>query len=63
MLSDIDMEPLSITTSIISIAAVAVSTARAFKELRDLCKTFPGRLHALSNEVSDIEPALQQPLK
>ena len=54
------MDPLSITTSIISIAAVAASTAQAFKELRELCKTLPGRLHALSNEVSDIELVLHQ---
>ena len=54
------MDPLSLTTSIISIAAVAASTAHAFKELRELCKTLPGRLHALSNEVSDIELVLHQ---
>jgi ankyrin repeat protein len=49
------MDPLSITAAIVGIGAVATSTSRAFKELRDLCKTLPGRLHALSNEVSDIQ--------
>lgn len=54
------MDPLSIVTGIIGIGAVAASTGRAFKELRGLCKTLPGRLHALSNEVSDIELVLYQ---
>ena len=54
------MDPLSITASIIGIVAAAASTARAFEELRLLCKTLPGRLHALSNEVSDLELVLRQ---
>lgn len=55
-----NMDPLSITAGIVSVGTVAASTARAFKELRELCKTLPGRLHALSNEVSDIELVLYQ---
>ena len=54
------MDPLSITASVIGIVAAAASTGRAFEELRRLCKTLPGRLHALSNEVSDIELVLRQ---
>ena len=54
------MDPLSITASVIGIIATAASTGRAFEELRRLCKTLPGRLHALSNEVSDIELVLRQ---
>ncbi|MCJ1456869.1 hypothetical protein MMC28_007235 [Mycoblastus sanguinarius] len=54
------MDPLSITAAIVGMGAVAASTSRAFKELRELCKTLPGRLHALSNEVSDIELVLYQ---
>lgn len=54
------MDPLSITASVIGIVAAAASTGRAFEELRRLCKTLPGRLHALSNEVSDIELVLHQ---
>lgn len=54
------MDPLSFTASIIAIVAAAASTGRAFEELRQLCKTLPGRLHALSNEVSDIELVLHQ---
>ena len=54
------MDPLSITAAIVGIGAVATSTSRAFKDLRNLCKTLPGRLHALSNEVSDLELVLFQ---
>ena len=54
------MDPLSIAAAVIGISAIAASTARAFKELRKLCTTLPGRLHALSNEVSDIELVLYQ---
>ena len=54
------MDPLSITASIVGIVAAAASTGRAFEELRRLCKALPGRLHALSNEVSDIELVLHQ---
>ena len=55
-----NLDPLSITTAILGIGTVAASTSRAFQELRELCKTLPGRLHALSNEVSDIELVLYQ---
>ena len=56
------MDPLSITASVIGIVAAvaAASTSRAFEELRRLCKTLPGRLHALTNEVSDIELVLHR---
>lgn len=54
------MDPISVTASILGIVAAAASTARAFEDLRRLCKTLPGRLHALSNEVSDIELVLHQ---
>ncbi|KAI9843806.1 MAG: hypothetical protein M1837_006066 [Sclerophora amabilis] len=54
------MDPFSITASIITVATLAASTGRAFGDLRDLCKTLPGRLHALSNEVADIELVLHQ---
>ena len=54
------MDPLSITASVLAILSAATSTARAFEDLRRLCKTLPGRLHALSNEVSDIELVLHQ---
>lgn len=54
------MDPLSIATGIITLATLAASTGAAFKELRGLCRDLPGRLHALSNEVADIELVLHQ---
>ncbi|KAI4254937.1 MAG: hypothetical protein L6R42_006985 [Xanthoria sp. 1 TBL-2021] len=57
------MDPLSIAASAITVAALAESTCRAFVELRELCKTLPGRLHALSNEVTDINVVLIQVAK
>ncbi|KAI4157520.1 MAG: hypothetical protein LQ342_008229 [Letrouitia transgressa] len=54
------MDPLSITAAVVGIGTAAASTANAFKDLRRLCNALPGRLHALSNEVSDIELVLQQ---
>jgi len=54
------MDPLSIAASAITVAALAASTCRAFSDLRSLCKSLPGRLHALNNEVVDIEAVLIQ---
>ena len=54
------MDPLSISASAITIAALATSICHTFVELRALCKTLPGRLHALSNEVTDINVVLIQ---
>lgn len=54
------MDPLSIAASAITVAALAASTCRAFAHLRSLCKSWPGRLHALDNEVADIELVLVQ---
>ena len=54
------MDPLSITAAIVGIGAVATQTGNAFKNLRSLCKTLPGRLHALSNEVADLELILSE---
>lgn len=54
------MDPLSLAASIIAVAGLAAKTARVFNDLRITCKTLPGRLHALSNEVSDFEMVLRQ---
>ena len=54
------MDPLSITAATAGIGTAAASTGRAFVKLRELCKTLPGRLHTLSNEVSDPELVLYQ---
>ncbi|KAF7939982.1 uncharacterized protein EAE98_000109 [Botrytis deweyae] len=54
------MDPLSVTASVIAVAALAGQIGSALSELRALCKQLPGRLHALSNEISDIEVVLYQ---
>ena len=54
------MDPLSIAASAVTVAALAASTCRAFSELRSLCRSLPGRLHALNNEVADTEIVLAQ---
>ena len=57
------MDPLSITASVVAVATLAAQIAGALAELRALCKQLPGRVHALSNEVSDIEVVLLQVAK
>jgi hypothetical protein len=54
------MDPLSITASVITVATLASQIGSAFAELRALCKEMPGRIHALNNEVADIEVVLYQ---
>ena len=54
------MDPLSIVASVTAVASLATETARVFRDLRVTCSTLPGRLHALSNEVSDLELVLRQ---
>jgi hypothetical protein len=54
------MEPLSIAASAITVASLAASICCAFADLRSLCKSLPGRLHALNNEVADLEVVLIQ---
>ncbi|DAA74392.1 TPA_exp: Ankyrin repeat protein [Trichophyton benhamiae CBS 112371] len=52
------MDPLSVTASIIAVGTVAGKICSAFTELRSLCRSLPGRLHALNNEVADLEIVL-----
>jgi hypothetical protein len=54
------MDPLSITASVIAVATFAAQICSAFQDLRNLCKSLPGRLHALNNEVADLELVLFQ---
>ena len=54
------MEPLSVAASVIAVATVAAHIGKAFADLRRHCSELPGRLHALSNEVTDIEFVLHQ---
>jgi hypothetical protein len=57
------MDPLSIITGALAVAQLAAATCDAFSTLRSICKTLPGRLHALNNEVVDIELVLNQVAK
>lgn len=54
------MDPLSVAASAIAVATLAAQTCSALADLRSLCKTLPGRLHALNNEVADLELVLFQ---
>ena len=54
------MDPLSIAASAITVAALAASACHTFSELRSLCRSLPGRLHALNNEVADTEIVLAE---
>lgn len=54
------MDPLSVTTGILAITGLAASTCAGIAELRALCKSLPGRLHAVNNEVADLELVLSQ---
>ena len=44
----------------LAIATVAAQVGAAFAELRKDCTELPGRLHALKNEVADVEFVLHQ---
>ena len=57
------MDPLSLTASVIAVATLASQIAGAVADLRNLCKHLPGRLHALGNEVSDMELVLREVAK
>lgn len=54
------MDPLSITAGIIAVATLAGQSCRGFADLRKICKRLPGRVHAVNNEVSDLELVLLQ---
>ena len=52
------MDPLLVTTSAIAVATIAGQIRTAFADLRSLCRILPGRVHALNNEVADLEIVL-----
>ncbi|RHZ48189.1 ankyrin repeat domain-containing protein [Aspergillus thermomutatus] len=56
----IAMDPLSISASIIAIATLAGQTCSVLSDLRALCQSLPGRLHAVNNEVADLNLVLLQ---
>ncbi|KGO77701.1 hypothetical protein PITC_010650 [Penicillium italicum] len=54
------MDPLSVSASAIAIATLAAQTCTALSDLRSLCQSLPGRLHAVNNEVADLDLVLFQ---
>lgn len=54
------MDPLSLAASVITVASLAASTCSAISRLRSLAKGLPGRLHAVGNEVADLELVLTE---
>lgn len=54
------MDPLSIRAGVLAIATLAAQTCSAFSDLRSLCENLPGRLHAVNNEVADLNYVLFQ---
>ena len=51
-------EPLSLVASIIAVATVAAQITSTLSKLRVICE-LPGRLHALSNELTDLQVVLR----
>ena len=58
LVSALIMDPLSVAASAITVATLAGRICTAFADLRSLCRSLPGRLHALNNEVADLEIVL-----
>ena len=54
------MDPLSIAASVVTVATLAASTCRTFSELRSFCRSLPGHLDELNNEVADTKFGLTQ---
>ncbi|EEP77276.1 predicted protein [Uncinocarpus reesii 1704] len=54
------MDPLSIAASIGGLTTLVLQISSSLSRLRSLCKSLPGRLHAVNNEVSDLEVVLHQ---
>lgn len=52
------MDPLSFTASIIAVTTLTTQCLKAFSALRETCRSLPGRLHALDNEVTDTHAVL-----
>ena len=52
------MDPLSFTASLVAVTTLSVQLTKCFSKLRDVCRTLPGRLHALNNEIADLTAVL-----
>lgn len=54
------MDPISVAASVITVATLAGQVCSVFGELRSLCRSLPGRLAAVNNEVADLELVLYE---
>lgn len=54
------MDPLSITAGIATLATLTAQLGVRFQKLRETCAELPGRIHALNDEVADLEVVLIQ---
>ncbi|KAI1176158.1 ankyrin repeat-containing domain protein [Nemania sp. FL0916] len=54
------MDPLSVGASLVAILTLAKQVTETISDLRSECKALPGRLHAVQNEVADLELVLFQ---
>jgi hypothetical protein len=53
------MDPLSITAGVIAVGTLTVQVSKALSHLRNVSRGLPDRLHALSNEVTDLSAIVQ----
>lgn len=54
------MDPISLTANLVGIVTFASKICSSISDLRSLCKSLPGRIHAVGNEVADLELVLLQ---
>ena len=54
------MDPLSITASAVAVATVTAQIISLLSDIRSSGKAWPGRLHALNNELEDLSVVLHQ---
>lgn len=54
------MDPLSVAASVVAVATFAKQVSDAFQALRQCSAELPGRVHALNNDVTDLEIVLHQ---
>ncbi|KAK4178478.1 hypothetical protein QBC36DRAFT_385880 [Triangularia setosa] len=51
---------VAVESCVITVASLTASTYSAISDLRSFCKGLPGRIHAMGNEVADLEVVLSQ---
>jgi hypothetical protein len=54
------MDPSSVASSVVAVATFAGQVSAAFRTLRQCSVELPGKIHALNNDVADLEIVLYQ---